>query len=243
MAEGGCYAAGIGGGAFGSGGTVTIYDGTVAAIGGEMSSADIGPGYFDWYDGTTDAEVTILGGSLIAPAIWGPAMDDAGNLVHCVLVEIGQEAGSEEGRDERVVIEGLGDYGARDIFPYVRLGETTGNVYLYLPNGAYEFKIGRAHYAAMVNGLGTEARLVSVDERPDPVPPVILAIETDADSVTVTVETLPGFSYSLLRGATVASVRGSGTVVDGPKEATETRLTLTDANPPTGSAFYSVEAK
>ena len=243
MAEGGCYAAGIGGGAFGSGGTVTIYDGTVAAIGGEMSSADIGPGYFDWYDGTTDAEVTILGGSLIAPAIWGPAMDDVGNQVHCVLVEIGQEAGSEEGRDERVVIGGLGDYGARDIFPYVRLGETTGNVYLYLPNGAYEFKIGRAHYAATVNGLGTEARLVSVDERPDPVPPVILAIETDADSVTVTVETLPGFSYSLLRGATVASVRGSGTVVDGPKEATETRLTLTDANPPTGSAFYSVEAK
>lgn len=243
LAEGGIYAAGIGGGYNGAGGKVNIYAGTVTAVGGTMSSADIGPGYFDWYDGTTDAEVTVTGGSLIAPAIWGPATDDAGNLVHCVLVEVERGAGSEEGRDERVVIEGLGDYGARDIFAYVRPGETGGNIFLYLPNGEYEFKIGRAHYAATVNGRGTEAKLAYVDERPDPVPPVILAIEKGADAVTVTVETLPGLSYSLLRGTTVESVRTGGTVVDGPIDATETTLTLTDPNPPAGSAFYSVEVK
>ena len=111
-----------------------------------------------------------------------------------------------------MVIEGLGDYGARDIFAYVRPGETTGNVYLYLPNGNYEFKIGRAHYAATVNGLGTEAKLVSVDPEPPPTATVTFGRElvhltaawTSGDgSVT---NAISGTTFEVLKGTTGVKV-------------------------------------
>ena len=60
-------------------------------------------------------------------------------------------------------------------------------------------------------------------------------------AVTVAVKAIPGLKYELRRGVKI----GSGGIIDPalpgePVVATGTTVTLTDANPPNGGAFYRV---
>lgn len=56
-------------------------------------------------------------------------------------------------------------------------------------------------------------------------------------SVTVTVRTIPGLKYALIRGTGLGAI--TTTVVE-PTLATEAQMTLTDAEPSAGAAFYRV---
>ena len=56
-------------------------------------------------------------------------------------------------------------------------------------------------------------------------------------SAAISVRTIPGLKYSLVRGTELGAI--TMTVVE-PTLATEAQMTLTDAEPPTGAAFYKV---
>ena len=62
----------------------------------------------------------------------------------------------------------------------------------------------------------------------------------------VTVKAIPGLRYELRRAGTLSAPRGEGaagtvwSVVGEPVVATGATVTLTDAEPPVGAAFYTI---
>lgn len=94
--------------------------------------------------------------------------------------------------------------------------------------------------------------IVRIGEKEIPVRPVIgnLGGEDAADqepfvvgeeSVAVTVETIPGLAYALRRGRSPRPADEGWGVVGEPETAKETRLKLTDHEPPPDQAFYVIE--
>ena len=140
--------AGSGGAAIGGGydsvfGPVTVSGGTVDAGGSESRKNDIGNGWNR--DGRA---VTITGGSVLARAakINLPPTDGA-SFVHRVTVNLGL-GNSGSGT---VALEGLGGYGTNDVVAINNM------VYLYLPDGDYQFKVNGDDYCACVAGGATDA--------------------------------------------------------------------------------------
>ena len=75
--------------------------------------------------------------------------------------------------------------------------------------------------------------------------PFIIWLNDDDDaegtgdgSAAISVRTIPGLKYSLVRGAELGAI--IMTVVE-PTLATEAQMTLTDAEPPTDKAFYRID--
>ena len=169
FAQGGYGAAGIGGGDYTGtdgevAGSVLIEGGVVEAVGGSYARG-IGAGreimYGDGYD------IRIQGGTVRATEggiassstdVGQPARVTGGNVTG-LLVNPRDEGGRElwqvtvpELGEGPVVIAGLPNgYGTKDIVPI------DGNVYLWLPNGEYVFKVNGVSYCASVNGGETSA--------------------------------------------------------------------------------------
>ena len=187
----GLYSAGIGGGANGDGGTVTINGGTVDAS-HICTAADIGGGYQ-----AAGATVTINGGSVKAETIQNAPVNGAGMELHCVVVEVERvETGEnvengervEKGENgERLRIEGLEGYGTRDIVPI------DGKVYLWLPNGKYEFTVDGVRYRAEVADANTTAERVetTLSVTPGELSQTVFATEEAAASAMVSAVLVP----------------------------------------------------
>ena len=138
--------AGIGSGVYGFGGTVTINGGTVKATGADGANSnyadDIGVGA----SARGSAAVTVNGGSVWRTRNRGPQpKDSAQRPLYCVTVD-----GLADG--DRVRLEGLEGYGVCDIYP---IG---GKAYLWLPNGAYVFRVNGKQYSARVKDGAATAR-------------------------------------------------------------------------------------
>ena len=134
--------AGIGGGNGRAGGTVNISGGTVAAS-GSYGGADIGPG-----DNHTDSGPnTFTGGSIyLARDNIAPDPSNITERVWCVTVP-GLTPYAV------VVVTGLGTaYGVNDLF-----ADNSGKLYLWLPNGNYDFTVGETEYTANVADADTTA--------------------------------------------------------------------------------------
>lgn len=152
-AYGSYYAAGIGGGGGynygGNGGTVTISEGTVIAK-GDSGGADIGPGK----NNNDGSENTFTGGSICLAALLAlPAPTNNTNSVGCAVV-----SGFEP--NTAITIAGLANYGVNDIF-----ADSYGNIYLWLPDGNYSFKVnGQDHTVKIQNGVGPTGVMVNGEE-------------------------------------------------------------------------------
>ena len=180
-AQGGTYAAGIGGGQAGAGGNAAISGGRVTATGG-FSGAGIGGGE---YSGGAGGTVTISGGTVFAQGTFGsadigpgrdstvpgantfiggsirlgassvvPAPTDGTDPVACAVV-----AGFEPG-EPVAITAGLAGYGVNDIF-----ADDAGCIYLWLPNGTYTFTAnGRSRTVSIQNGVGPTGVTVNGEE-------------------------------------------------------------------------------
>ncbi len=108
-------------------------------------------------------------------------------------------------------------------------------------SGAYDiagaFTVGDG--AIAFNGNGA----VTIGGETIPVKPTIGDLDegepftVGEGSVTVTVRTIPGLKYSLVRGIELGAIT---TTVVKPTLATEAQMTLTDAEPSADKAFYKV---
>ena len=111
-------------------------------------AADIGGG-----SAGAGATVTINGGSVKAETIQNAPTNGANEAVWCVTAKWGG-AKSEEGGAKRLRVEGLDGYGTNDIYA------VEGAVYLWLPNGTYDFTISdgetTCRYHAVVDGEDIE---------------------------------------------------------------------------------------
>ena len=130
--------AGIGGGKYGAGGAVTIRGGTLMVT-GYGGGADIGPG-----DGGEPGTLTIAGGNvLLTRGLANPAPTNAAQrAVFSVAVEL--PASAVAAGIKPVTIQGLADYGLRDVCA------VDGKICLWLPNGAYDFRANGVRYTATV---------------------------------------------------------------------------------------------
>ena len=152
-AQGGDYGAGIGSGSNPNrqdrnGGAVTINGGTVMATGGE-NAADIGGGYC-----SRDATVTINGGNVVANSIRGQPKNAKTDALYRVTVKcpgLIVERGGKSGERGGLRIEGLGEYGTRDVYPL-----EDGRIVLWLPKGDCRFAVADSRksyrYHAAVSG-------------------------------------------------------------------------------------------
>ena len=140
MATGGSSGAGIGGGLNGASANVRISGGTVVADGGG-DAAGIGSGSSG--HGSSPA---IYGGSVYASSIpFQPRTRNKGTLYRVTV-----KCGGIADRGLGIRLEGLGDYGTRDIYPIY------DRVCLYLPKGTHWFTLSdgalTCRYCAEVQG-------------------------------------------------------------------------------------------
>lgn len=140
VANGGRYAAGIGGGDEEGAGYIEIQSGTVEAVMGSRADFDIGGGP----DGA-GGEVVITGGSVKASAIDEHPVNEWGESLSCVTV-----SGFVPG--EAVTVTGLGEYGVDGL-----VADEEGQIYLWLPDGAYAFNANGRRYEAVVGGESVTA--------------------------------------------------------------------------------------
>ena len=171
--DGGANGAGIGGGAFGAGGTATINGGVVSATGGYQAGG-IGAGFGEL---TSCGPVEISGGTVVATAgenyygdfggysgIGGPVTFTGGSIraahgnvwnapsngterVWCVTVK-------NLAPGAAVALSGLpAGYGTDDIF-----ADGSGQAYLWLPNGDYEFTANGKDYHVSVEDANATTR-------------------------------------------------------------------------------------
>jgi hypothetical protein len=161
-AEGLDGGAGIGGGGdSGNGGAVTIHGGTVTANGGEYG-ADIGPGH----NGTGSGANTFTGGSIrLADNSIAPAPSNGTARVWCVTVP-------DLTPGAPIAVTDLDPYGVTGLVA----GEN-GKLYLWLPNGIYNFTADGEDYLA--NVADKDVRAV--------VPPPTYITFSSAEAFTVTV--------------------------------------------------------
>ncbi|MGI6087424.1 MAG: hypothetical protein ACOYCD_05680, partial [Kiritimatiellia bacterium] len=141
VATGGYGGAGIGGGYASDGGEVNISGGTVFAQ-GVAGGSDIGPG-----EGSTVSGSNIFtGGSIrLANDIIAPAPSNITERVWCVTVPGLTPYAA-------VVVTELDPYGVNDLF-----ADAAGKLYLWLPNGNYEFTVSETEYEATVADADTAA--------------------------------------------------------------------------------------
>ena len=222
MATGGQRAAGIGGGAQSQGptrGTIYIMGGYVEAKSASMGGSGIGSGRrFSqvgndvppivisggtvWASGSRYNEtgqwgadlgrglnnkgggsVTIIGGSVLANRGYiEPDPTDGCQTNYCVTVE---------GLTSVESIEGLGSYGVRDISPI------NGKIYLYLPNGTYEFAVNGTKYDVTVNGKATTAKSRAVT----PGVPVVCDTAEEATNLAMRAELTPSAEVAAALGS------------------------------------------
>ena len=153
--------AGIGGGDGGNGGTLTVSGGTVTANGGEYG-ADIGPGH----NGTGSGANTFTGGSIrLADNSIAPAPSNGTARVWCVTVP-------DLTPGAPIAVTDLDPYGVTGLVA----GEN-GKLYLWLPNGIYNFTADGEDYLA--NVADKDVRAV--------VPPPTYITFSSAEAFTVTV--------------------------------------------------------
>ena len=129
--------AGIGGGGNGANGNVTISGGTVFAQGGSSGGADIGPGS----NGETTGFNIFTGGTIrlvdapVVPSPWNNARQ-----VFCTVV-------SNLAANQAVALAGLpAAYGVNDVY-----ADADGCIYLWLPNGEYNFTANGNQYTVEVD--------------------------------------------------------------------------------------------
>ncbi len=253
-ARGGNHGAGIGGGHWGAGGTVTINGGTVLATGSKYGGAGIGGGFAG--DG---AMVTINGGEVTATGGWYD------NDVAAGIGGGSHKDGGSVTLDETkvVVVEGavgkVSDYVKIVRKPTCEGGEIelVNGVWVFTPNEGVEAVtitglLEEAKVAVKLNGYNVpseafmgwgEGGVFSLALNPEVVTPKIGELDAGEPfvvgegEVAVTIKTIPGLKYSLIRGAELGAI--AETVVE-PTLATSAETTLKDSTPPTGNAFYRV---
>ncbi|MGI6495817.1 MAG: beta strand repeat-containing protein [Kiritimatiellia bacterium] len=139
--------AGIGGGYKGAGCNIAISGGTVTAT-GRGGASDIGRGL----DNTLDLlATTFTGGSIrLAGNTTAPAPSNGTDRVWCVTVP-----GFTP--NAAVVVAELGAYGTDDL-----VADNGGRLYLWLPDGTYDFTAGGRNYTASVSGAATTATSVEL---------------------------------------------------------------------------------
>ena len=163
---------------------VVISGGTVLASGSRYDEtgqwgADLGRGLNNKGGGS----VTIIGGSVLANRGYiEPDPTDGEQGVYCVTVE---------GLTAVESIEGLGSYGVRDISPI------NGKIYLYLPNGTYEFAVNGTKYDAIVNGKATTAKSRAVT----PGVPVVCDTAEEATNLAMRAELTPSAEVAAALGS------------------------------------------
>ena len=91
--------------------------------------------------GNVACSLTVLGGSLRLSGFSSVPISNATERVHCVTVA-GLVPGEKVGG-----ISGIGEYGTDEIF-----ADGGGSIYLWLPDGEYEFYAGGLHLYAKVDG-------------------------------------------------------------------------------------------
>ena len=163
-AEGGGLAPGIGGGFASACGTVTINGGLVKAS--SLNGSGIGTGY----SCTPGGQVTVNGGTVVATGACATAGSATASDIGCkgMGIDVVIRGGSvkaaridnapwngdervfcvkakvkgmrDQGSGIRLKVEGLGDYGIRDIYA-VKDDQGEDCVYLWLPNGTYDFSL------------------------------------------------------------------------------------------------------
>ena len=212
--------AGIGGSAEpydDSNGLIEISGGTVYACGGSASAERIGA---DIGDGTSQRDahdnrnaVVITGGNVVL-AHFGSEKggftqsrtdeenlphDAAGNVLHAVVVPLGTPDAAVTGL---VLPASAGSYGTRDLY-----ADANGDLYLWLPDGDYEFTIGESRWTATIAGADT----VAVPDYVSPESLHIDAIEVAPGSVTLTVSAEPD-GWITAETAPLLRVRASETL-------------------------------
>lgn len=126
---------GIGGGKGATADTITINGGTVVAT-HTGDGYDIGSG-----QGAAATPIIIKGGSVKATSFNGTPTNGSGQQVYRVTI-----GNLEPNTAVSVVdIEGLDAYGTTDIY-----SDEQGKIYLWLPNGVYNFKVNNSTYTAAV---------------------------------------------------------------------------------------------
>ncbi|MBR2838405.1 MAG: hypothetical protein IKE55_06470 [Kiritimatiellae bacterium] len=177
----------------GSDGVIEISGGTVYACGGYQDegifAADIGDGLTYSTAYANNKAVVITGGNVVLAhfdsekarftqsrcAVTNVAHDASGRVVHAVVVPLGTP-------DAAVELAGPAGYGTRDVY-----ADADGDVYLWLPDGDYEFTIGGARWTATVDGADTAAEADSVA----PESLHIESVEVAPDKVTLVVSAVP----------------------------------------------------
>ena len=139
--------AGIGGGYKGAGCNIAISGGTVTAT-GRGGASDIGRGL----DNTLAVlATTFTGGSIrLAGDTTAPAPSNGTDRVWCVTVP-----GFTP--NAAVVVTALGAYGTDDL-----VADNGGRLYLWLPNGTYDFTAGGRDYTASVSDAAATATSVEL---------------------------------------------------------------------------------
>ena len=154
-ALGGTGGAVIGGGAGGDGGTLTISSGTVYPY--EMKSSLSGASVFGGGSGGADGVNVFRGGSIcVTNGQIRAAASNGSERVTLVPIRLPRTPETDPDYKAlfvRVQIDGLPpDYGTRDIFTY------EGTVYLWLPDGTYDFTMdGYAYHVTVNDGTVTES--------------------------------------------------------------------------------------
>jgi hypothetical protein len=245
-----------------TGGLVEISGGTVYACGGrqdaDVFASDIGDGltYSQSYD--NNVPVVITGGNVVLAhfdsekerftqsqcAVTNLAHDAAGRVLHAVVVPLGTPDATVTGL---VLPASAGSYGTRDLY-----ADANGDLYLWLPDGDYEFTIGESRWTATVAGSDTVAQLV---KSPAPDSLHIDAIEVAPGSVTLTVSAEPAGwltaeTAPLLRvraAAVLPLPTGDDALLPAADVTAELNqdgtVTLTFPRPADGSQFYRVEGE
>ena len=167
----------------------------------------------------------------------------------CVGGEIAEGEGGEwivapsEGVTE-VAVTGLTEGDSVAVPPTVTKVNGVGDAQIKVRSGAYDitgaFTVSGGAITLNENGS------VTIADETIPVKPTIGDLGDDAGepftvgegSAAISVRTIPGLKYSLVRGAELGAI--TMTVVE-PTLATEAQMTLTDAEPPTDKAFYRID--
>ncbi len=221
LAQGDDFAAGIGGASRQDAGTIVLNTlGTVTATGG-YSAPGIGGGW-NGADGT----VTLGDKVMVVEGAVGTGHPYVKIAKKDQMCEGGAIADGEDGVWVITPNEGV---------EAVTIGNLPEEAKVAVKLNGYDIP------SEAFMGFG-EGGVFSLALNPEVVTPKIGELDAGepfvvgTGEVAVTIKTIPGLKYSLIRGAELGKI--DTTVVTTP--ATESQMTLKDENPPTNNAFYKV---